>query len=46
MEEALKDSTLTATIKLAYLANVFEASAKFNVSFEFLKEDVDKILNM
>jgi len=46
LEEALKDSTLTATTKVIYLAGVLEEPAKFNVSFEFLKENVDEILNV
>jgi len=46
MEEALKDSTLTDTLRMKYLTQVLEAPAKFNVIFEFIKENVDEILNV
>jgi len=47
MEEALKeDSALTESLKKTFINEVLGAPSKFNVSFEFLKENIDEILNV
>jgi len=47
MKEALKeDSTLTEYLRMLYIIQVLDVPAKFNVGFEFLKENTDEILKV
>jgi len=47
MEEALKDNSVLTTenLRVASIQNVFEAPAKFSISFEFIEDILDELLS-